>query len=221
MRLVKVLDPAGGPVMGDPQPAAADRLESALQRRQIHAQGGQRANPADPGPRSRRDRSQRHRPGHFARVSAPTSSSASARPTPRPPAATPAWGWGWRSSAIWSSCTAARSIVFSPGEGQGAKLYRLAARRSSRPKLSVTVPCRLRPAGARRAACAAPPGRRAGAGGRRRTGEPRTSPPAAGRMRGVGRDGRFGGRGNDRAAPQPAEPCCCPTSACRKKMVTP
>ena len=43
IRLNKLLDPAAGPISGDPEPAPAGRLESALQRHQVHGEGAARS----------------------------------------------------------------------------------------------------------------------------------------------------------------------------------
>ena len=89
--------------------AAADRLEPAVERDQVHAgraaawsSSVQRAGDAvdDRGPRFRHPAS----PPTFCR----TSSIGSGRAKPARNAATAASGSGWRSCAIWSSCTAAR-----------------------------------------------------------------------------------------------------------------
>ncbi len=50
-----------------------------------------------------------------------TCSTASARPTGPPAASTAGWGWGWRSSATWSSCTAARSRPRATGRAGGRR----------------------------------------------------------------------------------------------------
>ena len=92
-------------------------------------------------------------------------------------------------------------IVLSAGEGRGASFtVSLPALEPGRNRRGAPAP-RPCPVGARRSGllttrtC-----RRAGVGCRRRTREPRISPPAAGRMRGVGRYRRIGGRSAGDAA---------------------
>ena len=94
---------------GRPRPPAAGALEPLQQRRQVHAAG--RARPGLGRARGdlRAPQGHRHRPGHRARTSCPTSSSASARPRARLAAASPAWGWASPSCGSSSSCTAGRS----------------------------------------------------------------------------------------------------------------
>ena len=98
---------------------AADRVEPALERDQVHARGRHgrlalaRAGShvemvvADSGG------------GHRRPTSCRTCSSASARTTPDRSAATAGSGSAWRSSGTSWSCTAARAAE-SPGEGRGA-----------------------------------------------------------------------------------------------------
>ena len=80
-----ILDSEAGAVLGDRGPPAAGRVEPALQRGEVHAQGRPRA-----GPRSRastrtsRSTSSDTGDGIDARVPARTSSTASGRPTRRP-----------------------------------------------------------------------------------------------------------------------------------------
>ena len=107
VQLVKLLDPAGGSVMGDPsrlQQIVWNLLSNAVKftpkggsvhTRLTQADGHVDIEVSDTGQ-------------GISPSFCPTSSNVSARPTPRPPAATPGWVWVWPSSAIWSNCTAAR-----------------------------------------------------------------------------------------------------------------
>ena len=79
--LQKVLDTGVGVRRGRPGAPAAGRLEPALERHQVHAQGRAGAGQAGARRRARRDRGQRHGARASSRSSCRTSSSASGRPT--------------------------------------------------------------------------------------------------------------------------------------------
>ena len=209
----------GGPGGRRSQPAAADRLEPALQRGQIHPQGRTRAHPADAGP-SRTSRSRSATPARgFRREFLPhvferfrqADASTTRRHT--------GLGLGLAIVRHLVELHGGSVIVFSAGEGKGASFTvslpspepAEMADGGSLPAAALPEPDEVGPA---------PSGRREGAGRRRRTGKPRAVPPAAGRLRRVGRDGRFSRRGAGGACAAAGRVCCCPTSACRRRTAT-
>ena len=132
------------------EPAAAGRLEPGVERDQVHA----RRRPACCSRPRRSERKSCSRSATTASASPPSScrtcSSASARPSRARRARTAASASAWRSSASWSSCTAARSRRAAPASA--------AARPSSvrLPLHAVALPVASAPsrrAGAGAAAC--------------------------------------------------------------------
>ena len=106
IRLEKLLDPAAGPVSGDPsrlQQVVWNLLSNAIKftpkdgKVQVLLQRVKLA---------RRNQRGRHRHRHQARIPRLMSSSASGRRTRRPRADTAASASGFPSSSTWSSCTA-------------------------------------------------------------------------------------------------------------------
>ena len=137
------------------RPAPAGRLEPALQRRQVHAQG----RPGRGPPRARSTRTSRSASATPARASRPsscrTSSSASARPTPRRPAGTAGWASGSRSSSHLVELHGGTVAAKSAGRGPGRDVHRrpAARRRSTRPRTASpteAAPTDEPPTGARR-----------------------------------------------------------------------
>ena len=119
IRIHKVLDSLAGPVIGRPGPAPAGRLEPAVQRGQVHAQGRQGAGAPGAGQLARRGQRHRHRHGHPARVPA-------ARLRPLPPgrlhddaAARRPRARAWPSSSSSSRCTAGPSGPRAPARARG------------------------------------------------------------------------------------------------------
>ena len=115
------IDPLPWACVGRRGPAAAGRLEPALQRGEVHARGGRVV-------RARRAAADSHAQIEVTdtgvastRRSCRTSSSASGRRIRRPRAPKAASVSGWRSCATSSSCTAARSRRESEGLGRGRR----------------------------------------------------------------------------------------------------
>ena len=106
--------------VGRSRAPAAGRLESGVERGEVHAEERPRAGAPGAGQLARRDRRQRHRHRHPRRISCPMSSSGFVRPTPARRA---------RRAASGSGLAIVRHIVemhggtveaSSAGEGKGA-----------------------------------------------------------------------------------------------------
>ena len=212
---------------GDPGPAAAGRLEPALERHQVHAQAAAGSTVAlQRRGLARRDLASATPAGASRPSSCRTSSSASARPTASPPARTAGSGSAWPSCATWSSCTAARSRRRAQGEGKGATLRGAAAAARGAVARPTSAPGPA-PSGAPRRATA----RSAGAGACRACGcsfvddEPDARElldRAARACYGArGHRGRLGARRPCEAGRSGVDPTCwSATSACRTRTAT-
>ena len=119
IRLTKRLDPAAGPITGDPEPPAAGGLEPALERHQVHRE--RRTGRGRARARELPDRDHRGRHGHRHQARVPAA-RVRALPAGRrlgrlaPPRGS---GWGCRSCGTSSSCTAARCRPRVRGKGAG------------------------------------------------------------------------------------------------------
>ena len=130
--------PGDGPDLRRPGPAAAGRLEPALERDQVHAAGTARS-----GSLLQRVDShieidgRRHRDRHQARSSCRTCSSASDRRTASTTRSSAGSGWAFRSCGIWWSCTAAPCARRAPARDRAAT-YRAAAHARSQREYATT-----------------------------------------------------------------------------------